>query len=239
VGACRIFNQESEVKTDYKTKRQRSINVRLAIDFEADEFGRVKMICKNWDESERYTFIRTCKRWRSPLAGFRSSAGIGSLVFDYDEKHVSDAECELMTDIVDLIGSLIDESQEAIAKGRENIKLHWQRMAEIPYKNHFPDLQDERKEEDCFVYLMRHANGLTKIGLSKYPQARERTLQAEDPRLHMIFYTAGTKETESRLHSIFHSARVRGEWFDLQEHHVDWIVFLLGNNTETNADEPA
>jgi hypothetical protein len=25
----------------------------------------------------------------------------------------------------------------------------------------------------------------------------------------------------------------------LQEHHVDWIVFLLGNRTETKADGPA
>lgn len=77
-----------------------------------------------------------------------------------------------------------------------------------------------------FVYLMRHGiNGKTKIGFSKNPQARERTLQAEDPMLDLLFYFEGTTDTEAQLHQKFAAQRVRGEWFDLSEQDIGMIKF--------------
>lgn len=84
-----------------------------------------------------------------------------------------------------------------------------------------------KEQYETFVYLMRHTNGLTKIGRSKKPRAREKTLQAENPRLKMIFHCEADRSVESRLHQIFDSVRVRGKWFDLRPHHVKWIVLVL------------
>jgi len=77
-----------------------------------------------------------------------------------------------------------------------------------------------------YIYIMRHTNGLFKIGFSSRPEEREKTLQAEDPRLHMIGFFIGTPATEKRLHQIFADLRVRGEWFRLEDRHVDWILTL-------------
>jgi hypothetical protein len=77
------------------------------------------------------------------------------------------------------------------------------------------------------LYLMRHSNGLTKIGKSFNPQAREKTLQAEDPRLEIVFVAESKGGYEKYLHSIFADLRKRGEWFDLDDHHVEWIKFFF------------
>ena len=80
---------------------------------------------------------------------------------------------------------------------------------------------------DLSLYLMRHSNGLTKIGRSVQPKAREKTLQAEDPRLEMILCVEGQGHREKTLHRIFDELRVRGEWFRLEDRHVEWIKFFL------------
>lgn len=82
-------------------------------------------------------------------------------------------------------------------------------------------------ETDSHLYLMRHSNGLTKIGKSINPQSRERTLQAEDPRLSIVFVASNKGCYEKALHCIFADLRKRGEWFDLDEHHVEWIRFFF------------
>lgn len=88
---------------------------------------------------------------------------------------------------------------------------------------------DKVRETPAYVYLMRHANGLTKIGMSVRPRIRERTLQAEDPRLEMIFKAkvSEPKAVERRLHEEYRSRRKRGEWFDLEPRHVDRIIAAL------------
>jgi len=83
-----------------------------------------------------------------------------------------------------------------------------------------------RNSKRKHVYLMRHTNGLIKIGHAANPRAREKTLQAEDPRLHLIGSFYADAKTEKRLHDIFAELRVRGEWFRLEDRHVDWILTL-------------
>lgn len=79
----------------------------------------------------------------------------------------------------------------------------------------------ERKEkilnrEEDKVYLMyNNANNLTKIGRSKNPKTREKTLQGEDPKLDIIAYWIAPKEIEKELHKKFSKKRTRGEWFNL------------------------
>jgi hypothetical protein len=79
-----------------------------------------------------------------------------------------------------------------------------------------------------FVYFMRHGRtGLIKIGYSSKPAAREKTLQAEDPGLELVFSMSGSRETERRLHLKFHSKRVRGEWFSLDSDDLENAVGVL------------
>lgn len=87
--------------------------------------------------------------------------------------------------------------------------------------------------ESCFVYLMHDSqNGYYKIGISKTPKYRERTLQSEKPTIDMIC----AKEYPSRkiaeaieqaLHKVYAEERIRGEWFDLSEFDVEMISETL------------
>jgi hypothetical protein len=58
-----------------------------------------------------------------------------------------------------------------------------------------------------------NTTGLYKIGKSKNPEYREKTLQSEKPTIKMI--KVFESDIESDLHKEFADVRVRGEWFKL------------------------
>lgn len=175
-------------------------------------------------------FTRAGGRWRYVSGPFVSIHTIGSQIFSYRE-NPSDDEMWFMSGFVEAIGDLADSTYEAIREGVEHIQQVRREIAQskvIVYEHAGIEFQQ-------FVYLMRHSNGLIKIGFSRNPQSREKTLQAEDPRLEMIFSVESERSTERRLHQIFDSLRVRGEWFRLAARHIDWIVFLLTNGETKKA----
>jgi Meiotically up-regulated gene 113 len=68
-----------------------------------------------------------------------------------------------------------------------------------------------------YVYLMLNKrNNYIKIGRSKNPSHREKTLQSDEPDIELIVAWAGTPIMEKELHRLFHKKRKRGEWFNLQ-----------------------
>ena len=77
------------------------------------------------------------------------------------------------------------------------------------------------KADECYVYLMHDKrNGYHKIGISKEPKYREKTLQSEQPAIEMVcnkkYPSRKIAETiEYALHRAYAEQRVRGEWFDL------------------------
>ena len=79
------------------------------------------------------------------------------------------------------------------------------------------------KTDPCFVYLMHDSkNGYHKIGISKTPKYREKTLQSEKPTIDMICakeYPSRkiAEAIESALHKVYEECRIRGEWFNLSE----------------------
>lgn len=75
-----------------------------------------------------------------------------------------------------------------------------------------------------FIYLMRddHTQYI-KIGRSKNPTARERTLQAESPSIALISCWASDTAEEKILHKMFAHKRKRGEWFALDDDDVSHI----------------
>jgi len=88
-----------------------------------------------------------------------------------------------------------------------------------------------RSAYGSYVYVMedlrtRHF----KIGRSKTPGKRERTLQAEVPQIVLRFSIPADEEHERALHNQFADKRVRGEWFSLTSNDLLWIVSFLKNN---------
>jgi hypothetical protein len=70
--------------------------------------------------------------------------------------------------------------------------------------------------ESSYVYLMLNKrNGFIKIGKSKWPQFREKTLQADEPEIELITFWEAPATLEKQLHKRFAEQRQRGEWFEL------------------------
>ena len=80
------------------------------------------------------------------------------------------------------------------------------------------------KNQLTFLYVMIDKNtGYYKIGRSKNPEARERTLQSEKPTIEMIFSAESKISDEKVLHELFKNKRIRGEWFDLSGSDINKI----------------
>jgi hypothetical protein len=65
--------------------------------------------------------------------------------------------------------------------------------------------------------ILDEITGYHKIGRSKNPIKRERTLQSEKPTISLFYYCEVPAKIESILHEKYKDYRVRGEWFDLDE----------------------
>jgi len=81
------------------------------------------------------------------------------------------------------------------------------------FNNNFALEITEQKE---YVYLMvNNDTSLIKIGTSKNPVYRERTLHSQEPGINLIAMWCCGKNIERKLHVKFSHKRVRGEWFRL------------------------
>lgn len=92
-----------------------------------------------------------------------------------------------------------------------------------------------RSRFDCYVYLMEDLrNKSFKIGKSKTPGKRERTLQSEVPQIVIRFSIPAEETHEKELHEHFNEKRIRGEWFALSEADLVWIVSFLKSKGDTS-----
>ena len=91
--------------------------------------------------------------------------------------------------------------------------------------NPLDDADDEPEgDQKMYVYLMQDTtNNYYKIGRSKTPQYREKTLQSEKPTIELLFFYEGSCEDEMELHERFKEKRIRGEWFDINEEDIQVI----------------
>ena len=207
----------------------------LEFDFDPVE-GFVLKVIK--DDFETF-FTRTDgRRWRYRASHFCSVHLITEALFEWPSD-VSDDEIEFMVQIVESIASVMDaafighvawrDDWSGLAARRAARRAARKRMFFLGESDTESDVQKEEVEKVCkdSLYLMKHANGLVKIGRSGNPRIREKTLQAEDPRLEMTHCFEGMGGCEKRLHDIFSDVRVRGEWFRLDDRHVGWISSLM------------
>lgn len=78
-----------------------------------------------------------------------------------------------------------------------------------------------------FVYILDGGNGLYKIGMSKTPKIRIRTLGVCLPFDLVTVCLIGSDDyitLEQELHDVFASKRVRGEWFRLNNDDLEWLI---------------
>ena len=83
---------------------------------------------------------------------------------------------------------------------------------------------------ETYLYLMadRRTN-LTKIGTSKNPKYRERTLQSDNPLIDLLWHWEANLSDERYLHQRFETKRMRGEWFDLTDADIQFIALYMHN----------
>lgn len=104
---------------------------------------------------------------------------------------------------------------------------------QAPKYNSYPSVTNTPKEPECYTYLMKdEKTGYYKIGMSKKPEYRERTLQSEKPTITLLasrgYYSREeARSQEKNLHQKYGYARVRGEWFCLSYDDVLNIKFDL------------
>jgi len=96
-------------------------------------------------------------------------------------------------------------AQEAEQKRQERAELEQQQQADL-FRRRL-----EQSQFDSFVYLMEDLrNGFFKIGRSKTPGKRERTLQSEQPNLALRFSIPAAASDETELHQKFAHKRNSG-----------------------------
>lgn len=79
-----------------------------------------------------------------------------------------------------------------------------------------------------YVYVMiNRQNGYYKIGRSRFPFFRERTLQAQEPDVQLIEKWEAPAHIEGMLHRKFHEKRKRGEWFTLSDSDIGTIREIM------------
>lgn len=104
----------------------------------------------------------------------------------------------------------------------ENCILEKQRHIENLVDKLFRKANKKSNEDNSKTYLMKNNNTkLYKIGYSKNPKHREKTLQSQEPSIKMV--KIWNKNIERKLHKLYSEYRVRGEWFNLTPIQVKYI----------------
>lgn len=75
--------------------------------------------------------------------------------------------------------------------------------------------------------MLNKRNDFIKIGKSKRPTFREKTLQADEPDIELITHWEAPSILEKQLHRMFEQKRQRGEWFDLNFKDLKQIKELM------------
>jgi hypothetical protein len=111
---------------------------------------------------------------------------------------------------------LLDSEKQDIESHRAKVEIQLKKEA--------------RKAEPTFIYLMKdERTELTKIGHSKNPSYRERTLQSDNPMIVLLGAWLGTQADEKMLHEKFAHRRFRGEWFELFDDDIQEIQAIFSD----------
>ena len=90
------------------------------------------------------------------------------------------------------------------------------------------------QQKFTFIYLKCNGKGHIKIGISKKPKTRQRTLMSQDNTIKLLyskkFEHKFAVQLEKTLHEIYSLWRLEGEWFALNQNQtktcIDYIESL-------------
>ncbi|MDN3550503.1 GIY-YIG nuclease family protein [Mucilaginibacter aquaedulcis] len=100
----------------------------------------------------------------------------------------------------------------------------------IFYRDFFQNNHQTSSEGSSFVYLMINTDtSCFKIGFSKNPAYRERTLHSKEPCVHLVAKWPCPNTVEKELHQLYKAKRVRGEWFNLNFKDLTEIEQFMNN----------
>lgn len=130
------------------------------------------------------------------------------------------------------IDKYADQNPTIIAKDVKGIiPLRLIRKGDF-YKEFFGNkILPHEQTDGEFVYLMLNKrNDYIKIGKSKRPTFREKTLQADEPDIVLITFWKAPAIFEKQLHKQFEVKRQRGEWFNLNFRDLKQIKEIMDYN---------
>lgn len=122
--------------------------------------------------------------------------------------------------------------QNLVSEYLEAVNLHIENYSPLLNKLE-SECETLKTNEKCHVYLMIDTtNNFHKIGISNFPEYREKTLQSDKPTIELIcskkFPSRKIAESiEKALHTTFAEKRLRGEWFELNDNEIDEIIETL------------
>ncbi len=118
-----------------------------------------------------------------------------------------------------------DKLMPDIGEEMKNLRALYQRPEFYPER---PKVEKVRTPSKGYVYLISDGNGCYKIGKTKQPSERLKTLRIGSPRLEYVALIPTNDMTalETSLHEIYRGARAVGEWFDLTPDDVMQIKAL-------------
>lgn len=94
-------------------------------------------------------------------------------------------------------------------------------------------IQPPSKKTTYLYVMIDKRTGYYKIGRSKDPSYREKTLQSDAPDIELLFHYEAYTNQEKELHQKYAEKRVRGEWFQLDENDLEEIKNIVGNDQHT------
>lgn len=127
------------------------------------------------------------------------------------------------------------QGEETERKAKETAVLDEAERKRVGDQKAAENLETLKKSTfNTFVYLMEDSrNGAFKIGRSRTPGKRERTLQSEAPSVVLRIAVPGEEQHEKQLHAHFNDKNLRGEWFSLTADDLMWIVAFLKANGDS------
>lgn len=81
--------------------------------------------------------------------------------------------------------------------------------------------------KNYWIYFIQSGHGPVKIGLSRDPKWRMKTLQIGNPeKLELVAAMPGSRRDEQALHKRFEASHIHSEWFRLTQELEDLIASL-------------
>lgn len=117
----------------------------------------------------------------------------------------------------------IEDLRQSIKSMKTSIKYRERELDKLWFQERpLPPIYDGKSYK---TYLIKETNtSFYKIGRSRNPIIREKTLQREMPNIHIV--KIWNKDIEKTLHEKYTEQRVRGEWFKLTKVQVRHICTL-------------